>query len=179
MGFTVTAPSRLVLPSSMGGNDTVFGMAQIATMQGARSERVGDSVVYHDMSDPSLFPIATLVDFEALGISTTGYGVTLQMTAVTRDTQIPVGVPGRNGEDENGDPIIRTFADLATEAQVQHAKDADGNPLDRWYIHDWGFRQATGLTSAEIAILYGVAGITVLNDVDFKAIADANTSSPI
>lgn len=172
MPFKMRIPAALVKPGNQGGDQDVFDRFN-ALIGGVSRFRRGNEVVIDDAVDQSRMSPAHVVALHNKGITIDGYGVTCQLNIVAANTEIPAGVPGRMTTDGQGNPVVRKFKDLPGGFTLD--KDADGNPLRRLYLHDWMFNKQTGLTSAEIVILAGVLGLTVLSqNHEFAAIQEAN-----
>ena len=91
----------------------------------------------------------------------------LSLDAAKYSDPVPEGIPDRIITDDEGVETVKTWAQWGSTSHVDLTDGTKGIPL---------VYNATQCTNVECAVLYGLAGCTLLNEVDYRALKPAQES---
>ena len=91
----------------------------------------------------------------------------LSLDAAKYSDPVPEGIPDRIITDGEGVETVKTWAQWGSTSHVDLTDGTKGIPL---------VYNATQCTNVECAVLYGLAGCTLLNEVDYRALKPAQES---
>ena len=91
----------------------------------------------------------------------------LSLDAAKYSDPVPEGIPDRIITDGEGVETVKTWAQWGSTSHVDLTDGTKGIPL---------VYNATQCTNVECAVLYGLAGCTLLNEVDYRALKPVQES---
>lgn len=96
MRAIVTGPKSIALPSSLGGNDTIFGLIVVCATRGLTLEEIGDRVRLEGITDKSLFTPQLVGLLVQSGCEVERYPMFFEVTDL--NATIPGNIAGLSGK---------------------------------------------------------------------------------
>ena len=106
----------------------------------------------------------SMVDFLELnddGFAVHNWPCFLSLDATKYSDLVPAGIPDRIITDDEGNETVKTWAQWGSTSHVDLTDGTKGIPL---------VYNSTSCTNVECAVLYGLTGYTLLNEVDYRAL---------
>ena len=130
--ITVVGPKLLSLPSTMGGNDTTFGLVLVAASRGLLVEQSGDTFQIAGITDMELLTLDVVRLLVGLGAEVLGYKVFFEFTDPKLDCPLFPGKPWSDAFGELHKPIQVADRFFQLNEVTQSPNDGEALPASMW-----------------------------------------------
>ena len=163
----VIADDGNFLPGYMAGKwwDTQF--IQTAATRQCFVKRIGGSESCLEFTDAGLLPLTAFLGYVPDGFTIHNWPCFLRLDAAKYSDPVPEGIQDRIITDGEGVETVKTWAQWGSTSHVDLTDGTKGIPL---------VYNATQCTNVECAVLYRLAGCTLLNEVDYRALKPVQES---
>jgi hypothetical protein len=163
----VIADDGNFLPGYMAGKWWDTQLIQTAATRQCFVKRIGGSESCLEFTDAGLLPLTAFLGSAPDGFTVHNWPCFLSLDDSLFNSPVPEGLYGRTITDGEGSETILTWAQWGS-------TNLDGRPIltdgTRGIPLVHNHRQ---LTNVECAVLYGLTGYTLLNEVDYRALKPA------
>lgn len=162
MKAKVTLPIATWQAIAADPTNPLFGLSQAGVaLLSPKNDTKNGNIVFDNIEDGSLFTKAACEAILAAGGEVYNYPIFASMTQAKFDGQVPEGIPGRTYTDDDGDEIIKTWAEWAVTSTPTLTDGTIGVPLQN--------RQEY-IKGSEWITLDGVSGYVLLDTEAFRAL---------
>lgn len=143
MKAIVTGPKSITLPTSLGGNDTIFGLVVVCATRGLYLETIGETVRLEGITDKALFTPQSVGLLVQAGCEVERYPMFFEVTDLSET--VPGSVEGLSGLKWNDLDFAGQFSWSEIDGKFYRGTEMppDGEPLK---ASDWLALQAAGAT---------------------------------
>lgn len=143
MKAIVTGPKSIALPTSLGGNDTIFGLVVVCATRGLYLETIGETVRLEGITDKALFTPQLVGLLVQAGCEVERYPMFFEVTDLSET--VPGSVEGLSGLKWNDLDFAGQFSWSEIDGKFYRGTEMppDGEPLK---ASDWLALKAAGVT---------------------------------